>query len=374
MIVGESARAAARSAIEAGYTPWCLDTRADRDLREIVSAVRLCPPEAFPAAALRLLEEAPRNAPALLTAPFENHPDLVRAIAFQRPILGSSADAIRAARSPGAIPSLQPIPGIKYPRAGNKASLARRLGQVLFGGFVKNAKHLRKPLASRHGQGIEWWNPAGRIDKDHYLQQFVRGTAHTAVFTADGWSAFLLGVTEQIVGDPAFGAASPFHGVGDVGPVRLSEQGRTALSRLAVQISQKYDVRGVFGVDFIMDHGGKFWPIEINPRYPAAAEVLERAEGIVTLLGTGATARAGKGATVLSVGRASVIATSDVVVGDLYASLPRHQVLDVPLAGTAIAKGKPICSVLASAAGSEAVLKELRDLAGKVYAAVRAAT
>ncbi len=372
IIVGESTRAAARSAVEAGYTPWCVDLRGDRDLREIAGATRTLAPDAFPAALLARLEDAPRNAPVLLTAPMENHPDVVRAIAFQRPLLGGSADAIVASRSPEAIPSLQPLPGIRYPRSGSRLSLSRRIGQMLLGGFVKGAKHLLKPRLSSHGAGIEWYAPGRRVDDAHYVQQYVRGEPHTAVFSADGWSAFLLGVTEKIVGDPAFGATSPFQTLGDLGPVKLSEETRASLSRLAVQISQKYDVRGVFGVDLIMDHGGRLWPIEINPRYPSATEVLERAEGVVALLGTGASARAGKGSRGLTMGRVSVLATSDVTVGDLYEPLPAAQVCDVPPVGARIAKGRPICSVLASAPGREAVLRQLRERAGKVYAAVAA--
>lgn len=370
IIVGQSTRAAARSAVDAGYQPWCLDTRGDRDLREGGVIVRTCPPDQFPASVLRMLDEAPRNAPVLLTSPMENHPDVVRAIAFGRPLLGSSADAIAAVRSPDFLPSLKPIPGVLYPRAGRRLSLARRLGQLFLGGFVKGARHLLKPRLSSHGLGVEWYPPGERVPATHYVQQYVRGTPHTAVFTADGWSAFLLGVTEQIVGDAAFGAASAFHDLGDVGPVKLSEKGRAALSRLAVQISQKFDVRGVFGVDFIMDHGGKFWPIEVNPRYPAAAEVLERAEGIRPLAGTGAAARAGRETTVMQVARAAVIARRDGIVPDLFGVVPRGNLADVPDAGRPVGAGEMICSVLASGAGRDAALAQLRELAKRVYAVV----
>ena len=92
IILGASARAAAQSARRADYEPWCVDLFADRDLREIAT-VHPCPPNEYPGAMLRLLEQAPPGAGVLLTGAMENYPDLLQAIAYQRPLLGSSAES-----------------------------------------------------------------------------------------------------------------------------------------------------------------------------------------------------------------------------------------------------------------------------------------
>jgi predicted ATP-grasp superfamily ATP-dependent carboligase len=42
-------------------------------------------------------------------------------------------------------------------------------------------------------------------------------------------------------------------------------------------------LRGLFGVDGILGADG-FWPVEVNPRYTASVEVLERANGLQSLL------------------------------------------------------------------------------------------
>ena len=41
-------------------------------------------------------------------------------------------------------------------------------------------------------------------------------------------------------------------------------------------LAAEFDLVGLFGVDFI-DDGEQLWPIEINPRYTASVEILERA-------------------------------------------------------------------------------------------------
>lgn len=370
VIIGESVRDAARSAIAAGYEPWCVDLRGDRDLREF-AAVRTVAtlPEA-----LKLLPEAPRRAAVLLAPPMENHPELIAAIAFERPILGSGADAIRLTREPRLLPSLKPVKGLSYCETRTHVSLARRLTRYLFGAFTRQ-KYLLKPRRSSGGRGITWWEAGGRsrIDGEHYVQQYIRGTPYSAVFHADGWSCSLLGVAEPIVGDAALGAPAgePFRVCGWVGPVKLSEEVRKAMSQLAVQVTQRNDLRGLFGVDFVMDMKGTLWPIEINPRYPRATEVLERAEGIVALLGTAAPAnkgpRGGHTPTSVVAGRAWVLAKAAAAAPDVYAALPRDVVADVPEPGRAIAAGEPICSVVATGANAGEVQAKLREHAGRVY-------
>ena len=90
VIVGASARAAAQSALRAGYEPWCIDLFADRDLRAFASVQR-CPWSDYPQGIHILLREAPKSAPVLLTGAMENHLFEVEKIAHIRPLLDDNS-------------------------------------------------------------------------------------------------------------------------------------------------------------------------------------------------------------------------------------------------------------------------------------------
>ncbi|MEM1099057.1 MAG: ATP-grasp domain-containing protein [Planctomycetota bacterium] len=231
---------------------------------------------------LKQIHATPGDATVLLTGEMENRPDLVAAIASVRKLRGSGADAIRKVREPGVLPSLPAFKGLRLcktlPRVGPFRRVVRRIT-----GRGMGRLYLIKPAASYGGRGIRPWSRSARVAADEYVQEAVTGTPMSAVFRSDGWSCVLLGVTEQLVGDEKLGAdpgfASWYGYVGSIGPVALTKADRAALSHLGVVLTQRCDLRGVFGVDLIRDRKGRWWPVEVNPRWPASALVLERAGG-----------------------------------------------------------------------------------------------
>ncbi|MEM8782933.1 MAG: ATP-grasp domain-containing protein [Planctomycetota bacterium] len=236
-----------------------------------------------PSEVLKRINATPADATVLLTGEMENRPELVAAIASVRKLRGSGAEAIRKVREPELLPSLPPFKGLRFcktlPRVGPFRRIVRRITGR--GGFGR--LYLIKPAASYGGRGIRPWSRRSKVGADEYVQEAVTGTPMSAVFRSDGWSCVLMGVTEQLVGDEKLGAdpgfASWYGYVGSIGPVVLSKADRAALSHLGVVLTQRCDVRGVFGVDLIRDRKGRWWPVEVNPRWPASAMVLERAGG-----------------------------------------------------------------------------------------------
>jgi predicted ATP-grasp superfamily ATP-dependent carboligase len=109
------------------------------------------------------------------------------------------------------------------------------------------------------------------------LQRYVPGDAYAAAFVASGGGgAHFLGVTRQYVG---WNSAKPWQYIGSVGPVNLGNDLRRQIHRMGTVISKDFNLRGVFGVDFVLNDG-QAWIVEINPRYAASVEVLERAAGM----------------------------------------------------------------------------------------------
>src|SRR5215218_3406460 len=95
-IIGASTRAAAASAVRAGFQPLAADLFADEDLRRIATATRISPyPDGF-ADWLRAVEP-----PAwMYTGALENHPELVDQMAWIAPLLGNPGDVLARVRSP----------------------------------------------------------------------------------------------------------------------------------------------------------------------------------------------------------------------------------------------------------------------------------
>jgi predicted ATP-grasp superfamily ATP-dependent carboligase len=109
------------------------------------------------------------------------------------------------------------------------------------------------------------------------IQEYVPGPVIGAVFMAAAGRSRLLGVTRQLVGAGWCGAAG-FQYSGSVGPITLSPQETSDLDRAGQVLAASFKVEGLFGIDAIL-HEGRVWPVEVNPRYCASVEVLERAHG-----------------------------------------------------------------------------------------------
>jgi predicted ATP-grasp superfamily ATP-dependent carboligase len=365
IILGASARAAAQSAQRAGYAPWCVDLFADRDLRQIAAAHQ-CDPSRYPASLLDWLDEAPLDAAALITGALENHPKVLAAIEFERPLLGSPSHAIEAVRNPRALSSLPGHSGLKLPVVTRGGVLTR--AKQLTAGALTRRQYLVKPVGGSGGHGIRWGTSGETIGADAYLQQYVRGRSISAVYWADGWSAALVGATRQLVGEHVFGAG-PFQYCGSIGPLQLSETQRQALSHLGVVLAQRHDLRGVFGVDLVMDWRDRLWPVEVNPRYPASVEVLELATGKPVLSSPRHQPRERKrrGRRQPVQGKAVLFAHRSMRVPDLYEHLGTGSLGDVPETGATIGRGRPICTIFAAEATEEACQQALQQRADRVY-------
>ncbi len=366
IIVGSSVRAAAQSAVRAGFAPWCIDRRGDRDLREMPGVtVRVVGKTDYPSGIVKLLDEAPGQAKILLAGGLDGEFDLLKAIAFEHPFLSSPPEAVRKVRWPSALATIPTTPGLKHCQTLTSISFLRRLWRLAFGSFGKT-RYLLKPLNSYGGQDITWWQPGQSIGAGQYLQQYVRGMPISAVYHCDGWSSILLGATEQLIGESCFAGAG-FAYCGSIGPVQLTERNREALSHLGVVLTQRFDLRGIFGIDLVMDFKGDLWPIEVNPRYPASAELIEKITGAHVLTPTDGSRKESKQRP-LQFGKAIVYAKKDFKAPDYYATFSRDQIADVPEPGREITQGAAICTVQASASSRDECFKKLKSLAEQVYA------
>ena len=79
-------------------------------------------------------------------------------------------------------------------------------------------------------------------------------------------------------GTPWTGAGR-FQYAGSIGPLPTNPDLQRQLLQLGSRLAQAFGLIGLFGVDAILA-GNTAWPVEVNPRLPASAEILERSLGL----------------------------------------------------------------------------------------------
>jgi predicted ATP-grasp superfamily ATP-dependent carboligase len=195
------------------------------------------------------------------------------------------------------------------------------------------------------------------------------------VFLADGGRALPLGLSRQLVGEPAFGAQG-FRYCGSLlagtrQPVFERQNDLLgAAGALAQAVTEQFGLVGLNGVDFIARDGVPY-PIEVNPRYSASMELVERANGLSLFelhrAACEGTLPAGLPALRAVAAKAIVFARRDVIVGDTLRWTAGGDVADVPQPGERIRAGHPICTIFAGGADSDACVQRLKAGAERIY-------
>lgn len=264
IILGASTRAAAMSAKRAGMTPWCADLFADADLQRIAT-VRKISIDAYPDGLLEALADAP-PAPVMYTGALENRPDLIARIT--RPLWGNPPEVLRAVRDPGRWSQCLHEHGLPCPAIAHEGKPAGRW--------------LLKPRLGASGFGIQTFAGQTFNPRTHFLQEWIDGVPCSAIFLGVEQDAALLGITGQLIGVPWLNATG-YHYAGSIGPLPLDAAMVLRMRDLGSTLARGFHLRGLFGVDAILRDGVP-WPVEINPRYTASVEILERSFHLPMLL------------------------------------------------------------------------------------------
>jgi len=342
LIAGVSSRGFAESAARAGYDVRAVDGFGDLDLRARAHVVRVA--RSGGRFSSRAAVAAGRGLEAdvvCYVGSLENHPRAVGALSAGRTLWGNRPAVLAAVRDPVRLARALRAGGLPTPAVRVTAPRVRT---------ATRGRWLVKPRASGGGSGVTPWR-GGPLPRGSYLQQRVTGIAGSIVFAADGCRALPLGVSRALTGDPAFGAAG-FRYCGSmlVAPAPpLFEQA----CRLATAVTEAFGLVGVNGLDFVA-RGAVPYAVEVNPRYCASMELVERAWGI-SIFQVHARACAGelpdweladRGPADVW-GKAIVYARDDVAPVETARWLEDDDVRDVPPPGEPIGRGHPICTVFA---------------------------
>ena len=371
LLAGVSTRAAAESAARARFEVISIDAFVDVDQHPLVRAL---PPldNYSPRTAALSVGDVECDAVVYLSG-FENHPHAVTTLAKNRELWGNSPAVLQKVRNPAVIARSFHDHGHVAPAISTKP---------VRGAGVR--RWLVKPIAGGGGHGVRPWRCSEPVPRGHYLQELVEGTPGSVVFVAANGRAVPLGVFRQLIGIAAFGATG-YQYCGNILTAE-GEEDAALVDRacgLAGAATEDFGLVGVNGVDFVACDGVPY-PVEVNPRWCASTELVERAWGISAfaahalacasgtlpaefdLLGT----RRFKGA----VGKAVVFAKRDLTVGntrvwfgeELQAGIELN-IRDVPRPGERIRAGRPVCTVFAAGHDGEACRTALVRRAERVY-------
>jgi predicted ATP-grasp superfamily ATP-dependent carboligase len=217
-------------------------------------------------------------------------------------------------------------------------------------------------------------------------QKRIDGTPCAAVYVAAEGEAQLLGVTRQIIGEPWL-RAHGFQYAGSIGPWPMAPAAREMLERLGNVLSEQFELAGLFGVDFILD-GERVWTVEVNPRYTASVEIVERCTGVRAIAAHvaacgGSPGEIGRvGAHLPAIGgedapgrleanchgKATLFATRDFEISPAFADYsiaeslrtPWPMLGDISPAGTPVENGRPVLTMFASGTSVAEVEQRLR--------------
>lgn len=380
IIVGASTRAAAQAAVRSGFMPWCVDQFGDADLRECAGRVEVV--SDWPDGILAALSEFPR-APLVYTGALENSPHLINELARNFPIAGNVAAAIRLVRDPYWIRDQLKRNGIP----------SLELRQCLEPAD-NSTRWLHKSVQSAAGFGIHEAAASSSALAGCTLQEHASGDSVSALYIATKTGIHLLGMTRQLQGEADAGASGFLH-CGSIGPLTHSDASPECFEQAATigtNLASSAGLIGVFGIDFILKPNLRtLWTLEVNPRWPASAEIFERAFGWpimrwhvdTTEVSNGSTpgtyetlgqtfARASPSDSRKAVnekwGRIVVYSPRSIRVAalpDIKTVLPETDLLmaDIPVSGTTVETGQPVCTLLTRADSVESCREKLCDAA-----------
>jgi predicted ATP-grasp superfamily ATP-dependent carboligase len=303
-------------------------------------------------------------------ASFENHPGAVRALAANRVLWGNPPAVLARVRDPQRLARAVGDAGLPSPRV-----RLTRPPPGARGGWVV------KPFRSGGGDGVAVWRRGASMPpRESYFQERISGVTGSIVFAADGRRAIPLGLSRMLVGESAFGAERfRFCGniLGAAGDPQFPADERLLdkATLLAQEVTRAFGLVGVNGIDFVARRGLPY-AIEVNPRYTAAMELVERAYGISLFEVHVRACRqilpafdlaAVRRRTADAVGKAILYARHPGVLGDTRPWLSDADVRDISPPETRVAPREPICTIFARGGDAAACFAALTRRAARLY-------
>jgi len=349
LIISQSGRALAASAKRAGIDTHVIDLFADEDTAE--NTISNTSVTGFSGGnnsetLIGVVEEYASKNPefcVVIGSGFEDNPELLAQLEQRFSVIGNHSSVVRLLKDPTIF--FKKLEDLALPCPESFTCVNDATKDEL----------LVKTVGGTGGGHIRHYKNDSSLTSTSFLQTFLKGKNYSATFISDGQSAYVIGFNETWVckenSDFTFAGAVSNASL----PGELYQQVTDAIRQLVVV----YELRGLCGLDFIVEESGQYFILEMNPRPTATFELYESKESLFTQHIAAFHGEMTKPELDQSLSRA---------LGLLYAeksiTIPRldwpEWVTDRPKAGKNITKGEPVCTVHAEEHEIENVKQQLK--------------
>ncbi len=394
LIIGIDVVSLATSAAKAGYKVYTVDYFGDQDLKcvcdETLSIVRQAPGETCgqlatnfsPEALLHLTMELRKKNVidgTLLSTGLDDSPDVLSELNDMIPIIGNHPHIIKRIRDKTKF--FQELKRLDIPHP--VTAMAENLEEAR-----KTAKDIGYPILVKPSKGFggvgirksrgpeelaQAFQDASRIDQNVLIQEYVSGTPASISLISSTTETITLTLNEQLLGVSEVGQEEPFGYCGNIVPFVASTAMVEKCVSVAEKITSNYGLVGSNGVDLVVSKEGLPYIVEVNPRFQATVECVERVLGINMAEAHMRTFIQGRLPSIAK--RTAGFCTRLILFAPQRSVVPDLSVLeevrDIPMPEVVIEKGEPVCSVVTEGADRNSSLRKARIISGSIYKSLK---
>ena len=343
LIVAQTGRALATSAAKAGIAAYVLDRFSDQDTCEIAAGVRTVAgcSSSFNIKQLRSVLSDFIDLPlygVIAGSGLESDPEVLNWISKHWPLIGNSTEVIKRCKDPLLFFPLLDELGIPHP-------------EIRFDSSIKNDNWLIKQSGGAGGEHISIAGNNGKLSENCYLQKKLDGRNLSVVFIADGKETTIIGLSETYTVDPEHGNYTYS------GAVSLHETDINlfdVITDLTCRLVSALQVKGLCGIDFIVDNTGMCYVLEVNPRPTATFELHEHSDSLLQ-----AHIMACRGELIPEYNKIPGYRGHKIIYADTDLSIPDITwpvwTSDRPIPGKIIQSGSPVCTIQAKGEDADSV-------------------
>ena len=334
----------AQAAQKAGLKPLVIDLWGDQDTRYLAEDIQQKPSLAEDHL-LPAIDYFLRRYPVTCVvygSGFERYPDSLRHMSDRLTLLGNQPETFAKLHDKPAFFSLLKELQLPYP-------------EVSFHRPDQCADWLLKTMQGQGGVGIRRCQSGEVAEPFYYWQKYQEGVPHSVLFLADGKRSQIIGFNRQWT--ISLNSKDEFIFSGIINSTELSLEQKKQISDWLDKLVLALSLKGLNSLDFIQS-GQISYVLEINPRPPASMQLydadlfarhIKACEGELfdyEMLQDGFTAYQ------------IVYAQQNTQIPDGFAW--PEEVVDIPNAGSIIATGQPICSMITHGKEPQQVLEQLQ--------------
>ena len=381
LVIGMDVVPLATSATKAGCKVYAVDYFGDQDLKRVchesLSIVNQTPgvtcgqlstnfnPEALLHLTIGLLKKNAIDA-TLLSTGLDDSPDVLFELNDMVPILGNQPHVIERIRDKMKFFQELERLGIPHPETAMAQSFEetrKKAKDIGYPVLVKPSKGFGG-VGIRKAQGPkelkQAFQDASLIDEQVLIQEYISGISASVSLISSNNETITLTLNEQLLGVNELGQEDPFGYCGNVVPLVTTRSVMNKCKNTAEKIASHFGLVGSNGIDSVISKEGIPYVVEVNPRFQATLECVERVLGINMVEAHVKACLQGilpiiTKKTAVFCTRLILFAPQRLVAPDLSIL---EEVRDIPIPEVIIEKGEPICSVVVDGAKREFSLRK----------------